>query len=83
MEFLALSSGDESFKNAWKALVSEEELVCAQTGTRFAPLPKPKAIILDVSAALSSLALSWDADDQASSLPSSLSTLFEPSAGRA
>ncbi|TBU44934.1 UDP-Glycosyltransferase/glycogen phosphorylase [Dichomitus squalens] len=46
-EFMALTSGDESFKTAWKSLISEEELVCAQTGTRFAPLPKPKAIIID------------------------------------
>ena len=83
MEFLALSSGDESFKNVWKALVSEEELVCAQTGTRFAPLPKPKAIIIDVSTALSSFVPLSDADARRSSLLSSHSTPSEPSAGRA
>ncbi|KAM5530920.1 hypothetical protein V8D89_015410 [Ganoderma adspersum] len=45
--FFVSPEGDEYFKKAWKSLVSDEELVCTKTGTRHAPIPKPKAIILD------------------------------------
>ncbi|TFK89457.1 glycosyltransferase family 1 protein [Polyporus arcularius HHB13444] len=45
--FLRSDEGDKAFEEAWKALVEERELVCTQTGTRFPPLPKPQAIILD------------------------------------
>ncbi|TBU37221.1 UDP-Glycosyltransferase/glycogen phosphorylase [Dichomitus squalens] len=41
------AGGDEEFREAWRSIVSQEELVCKQTGSRFAPLPKPKAIIID------------------------------------
>ena len=39
----------EFFSKPWRALVQEEELVCAKTGVTFAPLPKPQAIVMDVS----------------------------------
>ena len=47
--FFFSPEGDEHFKNAWRSIASSEELVCTKTGTRHGPLPKPKAIILDVS----------------------------------
>lgn len=48
IEFFFSPEGDEHFKTAWKSIIAEEELVCTKTGTRHAPLPKPKAIIIDV-----------------------------------
>ncbi|KAM5530918.1 hypothetical protein V8D89_015408 [Ganoderma adspersum] len=47
IEFFFSPEGDEHFKTAWKSIIAEEELVCTKTGTRHAPLPKPKAIIID------------------------------------
>ena len=49
IEFIFSPEGDAQFKTAWKSIVSEEEIVCTKTGTRYAPLPKPRAIIIDVS----------------------------------
>ena len=43
------SEDDENFGRTWKSIISGEELVCKQTGTRYSPLPKPKAIVIDVS----------------------------------
>ena len=37
------------FESAWKALVDEEELVCAHSGAKLATLPRPNALIIDVS----------------------------------
>ncbi|KAI1785433.1 UDP-Glycosyltransferase/glycogen phosphorylase [Ganoderma leucocontextum] len=42
--------GDALFEVAWKSIVSEQESVCAYTGIRYAPLIKPKAIVLDLFA---------------------------------
>ncbi|KAI1796353.1 UDP-Glycosyltransferase/glycogen phosphorylase [Ganoderma leucocontextum] len=47
VQFFFSPDGDDHFKKAWKSVVSGEELVCTKTGTRYAPLPKPKAIIID------------------------------------
>ncbi|PIL34101.1 hypothetical protein GSI_03812 [Ganoderma sinense ZZ0214-1] len=47
IEFFFSPEGDEQFKTAWQSIIAEEELVCTKTGTRYAPLPKPKAIIID------------------------------------
>nr|VWP02307.1 Trihydroxynaphthalene reductase (EC (T3HN reductase) [Ganoderma boninense] len=47
IQFFFSPEGDEQFKTAWKSIIAEEELVCTKTGSRFAPLPKPKAIIID------------------------------------
>ena len=55
--FLRSDEGDKAFEEAWVTLCEGRELVCMRTGTRFAPLPKPKAIILDVRA-LQAIALS-------------------------
>ncbi|KAI0716582.1 UDP-Glycosyltransferase/glycogen phosphorylase [Earliella scabrosa] len=41
---------DHSFAGAWKTLITEGELVCAQNGTRHPALPKPKAVVLDIFA---------------------------------
>lgn len=45
-----MDEGDAHFKNAWKALISQEELLCGQTSARYrdTDLPKPQAIIIDV-----------------------------------
>ncbi len=48
VEFLKLGDGDEAFKKLFKALVSEEEVVCSRSGARFTPLAKPQAVVLDV-----------------------------------
>ena len=42
------ADGNARFKEAWTAIVNEQELVCALTGSRYEPAPKPKAIIMDV-----------------------------------
>ena len=47
---LGTDEGDKAFEEAWVTLCEGRELVCVRTGTRFAPLPKPEAIILDVRA---------------------------------
>ncbi|RDX50057.1 UDP-Glycosyltransferase/glycogen phosphorylase [Lentinus brumalis] len=47
---LRLDEGERAFEEAWKALDEKRELVCPQSGTRFPPLPKPQAVILDLFA---------------------------------
>ncbi|KAI0745366.1 hypothetical protein C8Q76DRAFT_28769 [Earliella scabrosa] len=39
---------DRCFEDGWKTLIKECELVCTRTGIRYAPLPKPQAVILDM-----------------------------------
>ncbi|KAI0769592.1 UDP-Glycosyltransferase/glycogen phosphorylase [Trametes elegans] len=38
---------DENFKSVWQTLVAGREVVCAHSGERFDPLPKPEAAIID------------------------------------
>ncbi|KAM5530922.1 hypothetical protein V8D89_015412 [Ganoderma adspersum] len=45
--FLSLRDGDEAFKKLFKALFSEEEVVCLRSGARFPLLTKPHAVVLD------------------------------------
>ena len=40
------------FEDAWKAIMAEDELVCAQTSVRFPSLSKPSTIVVDVSTIL-------------------------------
>ncbi|PIL34100.1 hypothetical protein GSI_03811 [Ganoderma sinense ZZ0214-1] len=46
-ERLSLGDGDEAFKKLFKALVSEEEVVCPRPAAIFPPLTKPQAVVLD------------------------------------
>ena len=41
---------EDAFDRTWKALIAEEELVCAQTSNRHDRLPKPQVFIADVRA---------------------------------
>ena len=43
-------ASEEAFDQTWKALIAEEELVCAQTSNRHDRLPKPQVFIADVRA---------------------------------
>ena len=74
IEFFFSPEGDEHFKKAWKSIIAEEELVCTKTGTHHAPLPKPKAIIIDVSPAVPPTCWIFRLDLNVSFLPSSPST---------
>ena len=49
-----LEGGDatKAFDKAWKVLAAQEELVCAHTGMRHAPIPQPEVFIVDVSSPL-------------------------------
>ena len=49
-ETLVTSSDDPRFHDMWQALISEKEAVCAHTGVRHTPMPKPRALIADVRA---------------------------------
>lgn len=47
--FLRSDESDQYFENLWKILVEAGEPVCAQSKIRYPSLPKPKAVIIDVS----------------------------------
>ncbi|KAH9849890.1 UDP-Glycosyltransferase/glycogen phosphorylase [Lenzites betulinus] len=47
VELWDFSSLDAFYNNLWLQLVAGEEVVCKKTGTRFDPLPKPDAVIID------------------------------------
>ena len=48
-QFLTSDVTNANFKIAWEKLIASKELTCAKTGTAFAALPKPQAVIVDVS----------------------------------
>ena len=49
VDIMQATGGSQTFEAAWKALDSQEALVCFYTGKRCTAWQKPRAIILDVS----------------------------------
>ena len=47
--FVRSEEVDNNFKEGYKTLVAGGEIVCKKIAARFPSIPKPKAVVLDVS----------------------------------
>ncbi|KAI0745368.1 UDP-Glycosyltransferase/glycogen phosphorylase [Earliella scabrosa] len=77
--FIRSDETDRIFKEAWSSLIEERDLVCTKTGTRYPPLSKPKALIVDmiaVNAFFSVKSISGDSVKVYNWVPGSTYALF-------